>query len=135
MPQRDNYLLISNTCDDPWSQVLERVLSPLGSFQICKEKDILRFTLRQFCLIIIDAASVSDVPRLISRILAQAPNIKVIVATATPTWKQAREVFYAGATDYVRKLPNEYEILSVLKTALNLTPASKTGDEKGRSNE
>jgi DNA-binding NarL/FixJ family response regulator len=119
MTKKITFLLVSNICDDYWHRLLEETLSHLGPLQIHPEETIRDLVSQQnFALIIIDAAGVSDTPFLVSHIRANQPSARVVVATASPTWKHAREVFYAGASDYIRKLSDKGEILSSLQSVL-----------------
>lgn len=119
MSEKVTFLLVSKTSRNYWRQVLGEALSSLGSLQVHQEQNVLALVLQQsFALIIIDAAAVSDAARLVSRIRICQPDARIVVATASPTWKQAREVFYAGAVDYVRKLSDKNETLFMLKNAL-----------------
>jgi DNA-binding NtrC family response regulator len=123
MFQSANFLLINGTRERRWLQLLQEALSPLGKLQAEEErKAIERLSAQEYDIVILDATLIDDVPLLISRIRAQRPDARVVVATASPTWTRAREAFYAGATDYVRKSLNKEEILSVIREVLTKTP-------------
>lgn len=124
MSKKPTFLLVSNTSDDYWYQILEEALSPLGSIQICQEQEILILVLKhRFALIIIDATYVSDASNLVFRIRVRQPEARIVVATASPTWKQARKAFYSGAVDYMRKLTDKKEIFSTLRAVLEKGPS------------
>jgi DNA-binding NarL/FixJ family response regulator len=55
-------------------------------------------------------------------IRAARPEVKIVVATMSPTWKRAREAFRVGASDYVRKSMNEAENRSLLEASLGKLP-------------
>lgn len=117
------FLLIGDSRDDPWRQVLEEASAPLGVLQIAREVDAFRLIRQQdFDVIVIDAAKVEDVFLLVSLIRAQRPNARIMVATASPTWKRARGAFRAGAIDYIRKSMNKEEVLSALRATMSKAP-------------
>lgn len=118
-----SFLLIHGTQEYYWCQVLEGALAPLGALQIGGEEEAITLVLqRSYSLIIVDATAVKDVPLLVSRIRTQRPDTRIVVVTASPTWTRAREAFYAGATDYVRKSLNKEDLLSIFQAALAKTP-------------
>jgi hypothetical protein len=101
------FLLIGGSRDDPWRQVIEEASASLGTLQIAGEFDALRLTRQQdYDVIVIDAARVADVPLLVSRIRTQKPNARIVVATASPTWKSM----------------NMEEVLSALRATVNKAP-------------
>ncbi len=119
MTNKVTFLLVSDATDDYWCAMLKETLTPLGPLYLCSEKETLSLISEQaFTLIIIDAAFVMIPARLVSQIREQHPAIRIVVVTASPTWKQARRIFYAGATDYMRKLLNKKEILSTFRAVL-----------------
>jgi CheY-like chemotaxis protein len=123
MFRKANFLLINGIRERRWRRVLEEALAPLGTLQVGKEEDAVEVVLQQsYDVIIVDATVVKDVPLLVSRIRTQQPDARIVVATASPAWQRAREVFYAGATDYIRKSLNEEEILSAFQAALAKMP-------------
>lgn len=123
MFRKANFLLISSTRERRWHQSLKEALAPLGTLQVGEEKDAIEVVLQQsYDVVIVDATVVKDVQLLVSRIRARQPDTRIVVATASPTWRRAREAFYAGATDYIRKSLNKEEVLSVFQAALTKTP-------------
>jgi DNA-binding NarL/FixJ family response regulator len=113
------FLLIGDREDSPWFQALKRALAPLGDFEVVSERGAVQRTLqRDYPVVIVDAAVVDDVPLLVSRLRAQQPEIRIVVATASPTWRRARDALQAGAMDYIRKSLSEGELLSTFKDIL-----------------
>jgi DNA-binding NarL/FixJ family response regulator len=120
MPKEYRFLLIGDSRDDLWRQIVKDVSASLGTLQIATEVDALSLTRQQeYDVIIIDAAKAENVFLLISSIRAQKPDARIVVATASPTWKRAREAFRAGATDYIRKSMNKEEVLFALQATVN----------------
>lgn len=123
MPENYGFLLIGTATDDPWRPVIEEALTSLGSLQIVREVDALRFTRQQsYDVIMIDATKVEDVFLLTSVIRLQRPEAKIVIVTASPDWKLARKAFRVGATDYIRKSMNKEEILSILRATISKIP-------------
>jgi DNA-binding NarL/FixJ family response regulator len=95
----------------------------LGELQAVSREEVAKHTPQDhYDVIVVDAATVEDVPSLVSHLRAQWPAARVVVATASPTWKRAREALQAGAVDYIRKSLSEKEILSVFRDILSRTP-------------
>jgi len=119
-----NILLINGTREGYWRQVLEDTVAPLGTLQVGEEEEAVELVLQQsYDIVIVDATAVKDVPLLVSRIRAQRPDARIVVATASPTWTRARAAFRAGATDYIRKSLNKDELSSAFRVALAKTPS------------
>jgi DNA-binding NtrC family response regulator len=119
MPGQARFLLINGSRDD-WHVVLEEALAPLGALQIEKEENVLKCVqLDGYDLLIIDATVVENVPALVVRIRAHYPGARIIVTTASPTWRRAREAFQTGVIDYIRKSLDRDEMRSAVQTALD----------------
>jgi DNA-binding NarL/FixJ family response regulator len=117
------FLLIGTSDDDPWRHAVQNATASLGTLESASEADAFRLIWDQeYDVIIIDAAKVEDVFRLVSSLRTQKPDARIVVATVSPTWTRAREAFRAGATDYIRKSMNGQEILVALRAAMNKTP-------------
>jgi DNA-binding response OmpR family regulator len=115
------FLLINGAHDQYWPAVLEAALAPLGILQIGLEQDAARLVqLGIYDLLIVDA-TIENVSLLIGRLRAQRPAPRIMVVTASPTWRRAREAFQAGAIDYVRKSIDTEELRSAVRSALEKT--------------
>lgn len=117
------FLLVGDQQDAPWCQVLARALMSLGEPKVVSREEAAKYIAQDhYDVIVVDAATVEDVPSLVSHLRAKWPVARVVVATASPTWKRAREALQAGAADYIRKSLSEKEILSVFRDILFRTP-------------
>lgn len=113
------FLLLAGMDDYYLKTFLEKVLEPLGSLRVAnanqgmppggEEPD---------GLIIIDAAAVERVEKLVARLRAERPGRRIIVVTASPTWQRARAVFEAGALDYLQKTLTAEEMRAAFQQAL-----------------
>ena len=98
---------------------------------MAREADVFKNrTQADFDLIVIDVTDVSDMPRLVAAIQSRNPNGKIVIATSAPTWGEAREAFYMGAADYLRKQPDVEEMVASMKGVLIKT--RRGNESKGR---
>ncbi len=116
-----NFFLLTSPEKVAWAQVLRQALASLGTLEIVWEEEAEEHICQQEgkAVIIIDAGAVRDAPALVAHLRQKCPTNPIIVATASPTWRRAREVFLAGATDYIRKSWNVEEIRDKLKEILD----------------
>jgi DNA-binding NtrC family response regulator len=120
MPEEKFFLLINESSDHYWHEVLERTLTSIGTLQISTGEDAnVLEQLDRFDLIIVDATAVENMPLFVARIRSQRPEARIVVATASPTWTRAREAFQSGAIDYIRKSLDREELLGAVQAALN----------------
>ena len=98
------FLLLQNDKDSYWSAFLADVIAPLANLKVAVAGDW-RGTDGEEPdgLIIIDATTVEQVEKLVSRLCAENPQRRVVVMTASPTWQRARAAFESGAVDYLPK--------------------------------
>jgi DNA-binding NarL/FixJ family response regulator len=95
----------------------------LGKLEVLPEKEAMQHILQyKYDVIIVDAAAVGNEVLLISRVRAQQPQARIVVVTASPTWRRAREALRAGAMDYISKSLSEREFLSAFKDVLARIP-------------
>lgn len=119
MPPSDRPFLLITGENDSWAQVLEQSLAPLGSLQIAEEAEAIGLIIeKDYAAIFVDAVSYTDFGLLTSRIRAQRPDARVIVATAALTWERAREAFRSGATDYVYRSIDRKDLAAVVEAVL-----------------
>jgi DNA-binding NtrC family response regulator len=121
------FLLITGidegTTDQAWSGLLSEALASLGELHSVTEQDALGAIAQvSYELVIIDALAVDRVTLLVSRIRAQQPTLRIVIGTASPTWRRAREAFLAGAADYIQKTYDKDELLSDLLASLAKVP-------------
>lgn len=118
------FLLISNCEEDHhWCRLLREALTPLGPLEIqCEEAALGCLSQNCYDLIVVDASTIGDVPQLMCRLRNSQPEARIVVVTASPTWRRAREAFQAGAIDYIRKSLNQKKLLSAFKDILARVP-------------
>jgi len=120
-----DFLLISEKEDSSWLSVVAAALAPFGRLQIAPSQQALSLIQQQAQrMVILDAADVEDPSKLIADIRTIRPGSCVVVATASPTWRRARDAFQAGATDYIRKSLSREELRQAFVEALSKTPPS-----------
>jgi DNA-binding NarL/FixJ family response regulator len=125
VPGRYAFLLVGRTMGTQWSQVLQQALLPLGKLHIVPQDEAVPAVIQSdYDVIIIDAGEVRDAALLASRLRARWPEARVVIATASPTWRRAREALRAGATDYIRKSLDEEELRSKIQAVLDAPPPS-----------
>jgi DNA-binding NtrC family response regulator len=123
---RPSFLVITRAVDDYWTNVLQKILDPMGDLEACKfnekrEVDACLASIPQdtFSMVILDAAALEDeVDQPISRLRTRHPGLRIVVMTASPTWQRARTAFQAGASDYVYKFLPEVELQEAFRQIL-----------------
>ncbi|MFZ0544648.1 MAG: response regulator [Candidatus Promineifilaceae bacterium] len=123
MAKNQQFLLIDGVSDQIWYQLLKETLSSLGKLLTGNEKQAVSMVQEgDYELVILDALAVRNVPRLVSRLRSQRPDVRIVVATASPTWRRARETLLAGATDYIPKSYDKEALFCTLSVALEKKP-------------
>lgn len=118
-----SFLLVGKQTDTLWPLVLQWALSSLGKLRTVLEEEALRVASEgSYDVIVVDSLAVRNVVLLVSRLHAQCPRSRIIVATASPTWQRAREALKAGAADYIRKSLDKEELRSKIEAVLELPP-------------
>jgi DNA-binding response OmpR family regulator len=128
-----SFLIIGEEAEANWPSIARRALSSLGRSTIVNERDVDDLADRQYDLIIVDAGTVAEVASLVARLLSLLPGAPVVVATASPTWIRARDVFKSGAADYVRKSSHGEEVYASACAILEVSlPGHKLTNTGGR---
>ncbi len=113
------FLLINERCDKNWRLVLEESLSSLGKLHVVSiEEALIQISDIECEVLIIDATVVEEVELLIARLRAKRPDSRIVVMTASPTWRRARAAFEAGAIDYIPKSFSKTKIHDTFKQIL-----------------
>jgi len=98
------FLLIGSKPGSSWAATVREELRPLGELETVPDSEALaQISKADYQMIIIDAGAVEDMASLISDLRKVASSVPIVVATASPTWQSAKEVFMTGADDYIRK--------------------------------
>jgi len=114
-------LLIGRQEKSVWHQILSESLTTLGKLDLVSEEELSAETTQtDYNLVIVDAATVIDAENLLSRLLIEKPYLKIVVATLSPTWQEARAVLRAGAADYLSKALTRRELLVAIENVLNI---------------
>jgi len=115
-----NFLLIGKSSDTTWEVALQKALAPLGWLDaIFEDKALQQLQQKHYDVIIVDSVSTKDVVGLVSLLSQRHPLIPVVVVTASPTWQRARQVFLAGASDYLRKTLDADTLLTAFKAIVD----------------
>jgi DNA-binding NtrC family response regulator len=123
---RPSFLVITRAVDDYWTNVLQKILEPLGELEACKlnEKREVEACLASipedaFRMVILDAAALQDeVEQPVSSLRTRYPGLRIVVMTASPTWQRARSAFQAGASDYLYKFLPQVDLQKAFRQIL-----------------
>lgn len=120
-----HFLLIGNT-KQHWRRTLQEVIAPLGEMDVCSESESSAHVSkgRQYDLVIMDATEVGHVESLVAQLHRQLAKTRIVVATAAPTWQNARAAFRSGAIDYIRKY-SEKDRLSAFLLEILAKPVAR----------
>jgi len=122
------FLLVSREEETAWPLTLSQALKSLGEVElVSEEKAVERVArCRGDAVVIVDATVVEKILDLIARLREQRPQARIVVATASPTWRRARDVLRLGAVDYIPKSLNKEELLADMKSILGRYPPTSS---------
>jgi len=96
--------VLSNNDQSPWLKHLAEVLSSLGIVTIFSECAFAEEFDRWFDLLLVDASGLQmELAERVGWLHGRFPTVPIIVLTSSPTWRRARAVLQAGASDYMRR--------------------------------
>ena len=103
-----NLLVVSNQRETAWLAILHEFLGTSGTLHIVSEAGAIgKISRTHYDLIVIDATTVQEPAKLVSRLREQRRDARIVVLTISPTWQEARDVLRAGAIDYFDSLDRE----------------------------
>ena len=120
--QRFSGLLISD--NKPWKELLERVLQPICRLETDADArnglDRVRARAdgKQYDVIVIDAHMSQDIPSLVHQIVSAQPGTKIVIASAAPHWRQVKQAFLAGASEYIEQSEDESSLARTFQELL-----------------
>jgi DNA-binding response OmpR family regulator len=98
------FLLLDGEEESDWTKFLADALAPLGTLSVARAGEWTRLGGDEpDGLILIDATAVENVEELVSSLRLERPARRIVVMTASPTWRRARAAFEAGAIDYLHR--------------------------------
>lgn len=103
-PGKANVLFIGR--DAPWYRVLREALKSQGDVaQTTLEEAKKELQRRKYTLIVVDTAGLSEesIRLTVKRLRKLQPQSYIVFASASPSWRPAREALRAGASDYIVK--------------------------------
>ena len=119
------FVLVSATHGGAWAEVLRARLALLGDMD-CITQDGIGPEVSQYAMAFVDSTEVTAPGTCVARLLSGAQSTQVVVLTASPTWRRAREMFEAGAVDYLSKSMPQAEFLAAVEAILR-----RGGEGKG----
>lgn len=127
-PGKANVLFIGR--DIPWYRVLREALKPHGDVtQTTLEEAEKELRRRKYTLIVVDTLGLfeEDIRSTVNRLHKLQPQSHIVFASASPTWRPAREALRAGASDYIVKSYDPRRTIKALE--LYLQPRRKRRHE------
>lgn len=124
-PERVNVLFIGQ--DALWHQVLKEALKSQGDvYWTTLQEANAALKQKRFTLIVVDTMGLSegDISSTVRRLQKLQPQSYIVFASASPTWKSARETLKAGASDYTAKSYDPLHTAASLRPYLQ--PRTKT---------
>ncbi len=105
-------VLVNNKEGSPWETAVIAALAPMATLTIWTEKKTLdNFFRAKMDLLLIDASTIeNEIVPLVQTLHLENEWVPIVVATTSPTWRRARAVLLAGATDYIGR-SFEYETI------------------------
>jgi len=120
VPYSNRYiLLVTNSSDSRWARLMTNVLA-----QFCVPKLVRYDELSEYLMdldvtaIVFEDDLFQDVVQCIACIRNDLPNIPVLVAANSVSWKRARTLLGAGADDYFSATLNRSDLLLTLQKHL-----------------
>lgn len=112
-------LLITNSPDELWVELMHTIIKADDSTLTVVESDcITRAMSNQFFdITIVDSATVPETAETVAELRALPATQHIVVLTTVPGWRQARDMFHAGADDYRFKSYDEEDLREIVKIA------------------
>ena len=105
-----------------WSDFFKEVLLEHGykvDIEFNATKGLNRLDAQKYDIVVLDSyVSSADRLSILNEILQKHPEERVVVVSASPSWKEGREVYLQGAIDYLSKSADKHKLLKALQEGL-----------------
>jgi DNA-binding NtrC family response regulator len=118
-----------------FAQALANVLSPYGGLDVIAWSELKELDLGDYCLVFLDAGILVDphqpdsLSQMVTMLCQRWPKVKLIIVTASPTWRRAVEALQAGAVDYIRQTLDEDRLHREMEAAIAYYILAQKRDE------
>jgi len=114
-------LLITGSPRDRWSQLVRDITERDKNVLTVVEPDYVKaringqaFSDTDFDLTLVDSSTITGAADIVSTLHSLSVSKEIVVLTAAPGWRQAREMFHAGADGYRFKSYDANELRNFL---------------------
>lgn len=115
--------VLSNNCQSPWLKQTTEVLGSLGELAIYKESLFTDEFVESFDLVLVDASGLQmELAERVAWLNGRFPQTPIVVLTSSPTWRRAKAVLQAGASDYMRRSIESDQLLQRCRLLLSWPP-------------
>ncbi len=115
--------IVSNNGHSPWLKHLAEILGTLGEPKTCNEAELEENPAEHCDLILVDASGLQmGLSGRISWLHGRFPDVPIVVLTSSPTWRRARAVLHAGASDYMSRSIEDAMLLARCRSILQRPP-------------
>ena len=123
------FLVVGAVPNVGWATLLETKLNELGAVDLIRIDEFLeRMQDQQYDVVIMDASTVENVHAIVRQAHRLRPRLPIMIASASPTWEDARQAFLAGATDYVRRSMDAEAVVAAVRDILERATGHGTVD-------
>lgn len=114
-------LLLVSSLDSAWGDLLRRAVDRWATVQVVVEELAAEaLAVGRYDLVVIDAGAVADAAALTAYLRVGNPTLRILIATASPTWERARAALKAGAVDYMDKTLDEVALRASVRAVLGM---------------
>lgn len=117
--------VLSNNGHSPWLKRISEVLGPLGKLTLYSECTLEAEAEPDdpYDLILVDASGLQmELAERVAWVHGRFPDIPIVVLTSSPTWRRARAVLQAGASDYMRRSTEDEILLQRCRSLMHRPP-------------
>lgn len=119
------FLYIYPKLNPAFVEVLANVLASYGKLEVISWSELNALDLNGFSLVFLDALILADpqgndsLGQIVTYICQRWPQVKLVVVTASPTWRRAVEALQAGAVDYIRQSMDENHLRREMESSIS----------------